>query len=416
MRRISLALFLPIFALWIHTAAAQSYNGRYKTSDGEFGDVEIAMREQGGSKVAGNIRINGRNHPFTGRLAEGAVSGTLQGPEGMLFFEAELDDGRLIFVVIGRREDNQPDYEDLREIHLDVVAQPDASDTASLFSRPKPAQAGSQRSHGGGGQDPILGTFSNRQFNLTMQGGNGQYTGKIRYMGRENELQVEGQNGRYSGQVTSNEGPIPVQMALDGDMLFVQTANGGFQLMRTADPAGTKNQALAGGGARGLAAQGRAAAAMRGQQALQGGLGASGQVQGSLGAQAPALGVGALDDGTPLGRQWSQSLAGKKVTYISSYSSGSAGGYNARTEVILCADGTFQIRGNSTVTAATGGASGFAGGNQRGSGRWHILTEGQRAGVRLQYGSGESELYEMTYQGGRTYANGDRVYVTQGGC
>ena len=262
----------------------------------------------------------------------------------------------------------------------------------------------------------MLGTFSNRQFSLTMQGGNGKYSGQVRFMGQEYQLRVEGVNGRYSGQLASEDGPVPVQMAFNGNLLFVQTANGAFQLARTAQPEDSKIQALSAGGSRGLAAQGRLAATLQSQQGRQDGPAPGGPIQGGPGAQAPTVGAGGLDDGTQLGRQWSQWLAGKKVTYISSYSSGSTGGYSARTDIYLCANGTFQMRGNSSVTADTGGASGFSGGNQRGSGRWHVLTQNQRTGIRLQYGSGDVELYELTYQDGKTYANGDRVYVTPGGC
>ena len=108
MRRFSLALLLPLLALWIHSAAAQSYDGRYEVSDGELGDVEVVMQEQGSNKVSGHIRIDGRNHPFTGTIADAVISGTLQGPEGKLFFEAEFDDDSLIFLASGAAATTSP--------------------------------------------------------------------------------------------------------------------------------------------------------------------------------------------------------------------------------------------------------------------------------------------------------------------
>jgi hypothetical protein len=132
---------------------------------------------------------------------------------------------------------------------------------------------------------------------------------------------------------------------------------------------------------------------------------------------APGGGSGAdgLGDGTPLANEWVAHLAGKKVTVMDRYSSGTAGGYTSRTDVYLCSNGEFLFRGQSDMSVDVDGASGYAGGNQSNRGRWRIITQGQVAGIELRHGNGTVEQYRLAYQDGATYADGKRVYVTPAG-
>jgi hypothetical protein len=138
------------------------------------------------------------------------------------------------------------------------------------------------------------------------------------------------------------------------------------------------------------------------------------EVQGAQPTVPPMDAIGgALDDGTPLGRQWSQFLAGKKATRLSSYSSsGGSGGYSSRTEVHLCAGGEFALSGSSSVTVDVGDAGGYSAGQRSGQGRWRIITQGDVAGIELRYANGEVEQYRLDYQNEQTLVNGERWFVT----
>lgn len=131
-----------------------------------------------------------------------------------------------------------------------------------------------------------------------------------------------------------------------------------------------------------------------------------------VGGQPTTHGSGALDDGTATGREWSQWLAGNKVTKMDSYSSGSSGGYSMRIDTHLCSTGEFAMYDQSSMSVDVGGASGYSGSNGAETGRWRIITQGQLVGIELRYNSGQSEVYQLTYEDGATYADGERVYVT----
>jgi len=222
--------------------------------------------------------------------------------------------------------------------------------------------------------------------------------------------------GQIQGQIEQGEGAaIGVVAFQQGKLYFYGEVDGGQLILTLIEPDANGNpnyetaQELAFSRAT-TTAQGGASSGLLGGLSGSGGQAPAPAQPGGMAPSAP--GGNALDDGTPLGREWVGFLAGKKVTYMDSYSSGSSGGYSTRVDVYLCSNGEFAYKDQSSVSVDVGGASGFSGGNSANSGRWHIITQGNVAGVELRYSDGRTEQYRLDYQGGETYANGTRVYVT----
>ena len=119
-------------------------------------------------------------------------------------------------------------------------------------------------------------------------------------------------------------------------------------------------------------------------------------------------------DLSPIALQWDQHLRGMKVTYISSYSSGSGGGgLSTRIDYYLCRDGRFLFNDSSSV--ASSDSFSISGGGDLGSsgqGRWEIITEGEAVGIKLTWSDGRADLARLEFYDGGTYINGDRYYVT----
>ena len=117
---------------------------------------------------------------------------------------------------------------------------------------------------------------------------------------------------------------------------------------------------------------------------------------------------------SPIALQWDQHLRGMKVTYISSYSSGSGGGgLSTRIDYYLCRDGRFSFNDSSSV--ASSDSFSISGGGDLGSsgqGRWEIITEGEAVGIKLTWSDGRADLARLEFYDGGTYINGDRYYVT----
>ncbi len=211
----------------------------------------------------------------------------------------------------------------------------------------------------------VTGSISNGEMKLALQGtvdddlidGFASGDGSTMYF----EAEIDGNELYLFLMNVDAQGNPDVENGLE--MVLTATTQGGA-LANSADPAG------AAGGAMGGATAGA--------------------------PNSPAGGQG-ISDGTPAGNEWAQWLAGKKVTYMDSYSSGNAGGYSMRMDIFLCSSG--ELFGN-------------AGGQGQNTGRWRIITQGQLVGIELRYSDGRVEQYQLQYQDGATYVNGERWYVT----
>ncbi len=118
-------------------------------------------------------------------------------------------------------------------------------------------------------------------------------------------------------------------------------------------------------------------------------------------------------DRSPLAQQWSQRLRGKKMTIMSSYSSGSSGGMSSKTEVYLNSNGSFQGRSESSVSIYVEGANGSSGGVQKAAGTWRIYAKDGRAILEMKYENGQTESSILEDRNGQTFINGKRVFVTE---
>jgi len=358
--------------------SAQTYTGTYAARNDQGGQTVVTLRQEG-QRVAGTIVGNGSTFQLQGEVEEGAVVGAVTGgPGGGLWFEAEFDEGSLYLTLIGAGADGQPDYEQM---------------TTLVFARQgQAASAGSNPLAGGApnplaAADPWAGTFTDGSLVLELQGGGGEYRGNVQVGGQQFPVAVRGSGASLTGSFRSPDGEFPVTLTRSGGGVTLATGGATYALQRGG--AGAAANPLAGGTAQ-----------------------SGGYAPQQPGAGAGLGGGGGLDDGTPLGREWSQWLAGKKATQMSSYSSGSAGGYSSRTDVHLCANGQFAMSGSSSVSVDVGGASGYSGGNRGGQGTWRIITQGQVVGIELRYADGGAEQFRLEYQDNKTYVNGERWFIT----
>ena len=379
-----------IAALTAGSANAQTYNGTFTAINPQGNVVTLVLAQDAGGAVTGTISTTDITLAVSGRVEDGAVIGEATADGVRFLFEAELDDGQLYFVLMEPDAQGNPDYETGQEMVFQAGGM--AAARGAVSGQGNPLAAGGNPLAGGVAGDPVSGTYSNGAVTVMLQAGqSGQYQGQIA-MGGEQwpvALQLQ-QNGILSGSFSTTAGQFPVAMQVSGSTMVMESGGTTYQLQRQGGAAVGSQSAnpLAAGGQSQSAGQG----AMRGSGAGAGG--------------------GQLGDGTPLANEWVNHLRGKKITYMDSYSSGSSGGYSQRTDVFLCSSGEFLIKEASSVSVDVGDAFGNTGGNSSNTGRWRILTQGQLVGIELKFNDGRSDQYQLTYQDGKTYANGDRVYVT----
>jgi hypothetical protein len=391
MRRFPPALF--VLCLTSALAHAQGYSGTFTTVNPQGKTVTVSLQQAAQGRMTGTISNGEIALQVDGTVEDGEITGTATSSSGKLFFEAEVDGNTLYLTLISPDAQGQPDYEHAQEMELTATQQTGSltttagvSDAAARAPSAGNPLAGGNPAAGSSppaAADPVSGVYSNGQVTVQLQaaGAAGRYQGQIATGQQQWPVVVQLQpNGVLSGQFQSSAGRFDVAMQVQGNAMLMESGGQRYQLQKqgAGPPPGPSANPLA-----------------------QPGTG-----------PAAGTGAGGISDGTPMGNQWAQLLAGQKVTYISSYSSGTSGGYSARIDVYLCSSGDFLYKDESVVSVDVGGAFGNAGGNSRNTGHWRIITQGQLAGIELRYNDGRVAQYRLERRGNATYADGTRVYVT----
>jgi hypothetical protein len=128
----------------------------------------------------------------------------------------------------------------------------------------------------------------------------------------------------------------------------------------------------------------------------------------------PAIAAAEIRTDTPLAQQWDQRLRGKKLTQLSSYSSGGGGGgYTSERVAYFCRDGRFLFFSSSSVSMyGNNGGMGSSSGQNRITGIWRVVTEGDVAAIEIRNDRGEHGYLRLAFQQGKTFIDGTRTFVT----
>ncbi len=110
--------------------------------------------------------------------------------------------------------------------------------------------------------------------------------------------------------------------------------------------------------------------------------------------------------------EWTQFLAGKRLTFVSSYSSGSSGGYSMKRFFALCANQRFNFSSSSSVSMDVGGAFGNSSERDAGSGRWLIQAPMGQPILVLLFDDGRNRRHPLNYQGEQLYLDSDKYFVS----
>lgn len=396
--RSALALALSCFVVSGVPLAAQDFAGTFSVPNEVGGVMTVILSPSSNGLVTGSMSSNGAAFQMEGQVEDGTLVGTVRGATGEMFFEADRWENELWLTLYAADANGQPNYADFTEI--DLVAQGSAGQ-APAVAPGAPASvgggvlAGGQTPGGGGvlgggtAADPYIGTFSDGSVTLELQGAGGQYQGRVSVNGAVYQVAASAGANGLQGMIQTPQGTFPMSVSPTSGGVVVQEGGAQYNLTRS-------------GGSQGGASSQATPQTALGQQ---GGGGST-----TTGRQlAPGF-----TDNHPMLNEWVTFLSGMKVTRTESYSSGTAGGYSARTDVYLCSDRSFSMRDESSVSVDVGGAFGNTGGVGGGQGTWYLITNGQVVGLVLEHAGGQADEYRLDYDynSQATYANGERVYVT----
>jgi hypothetical protein len=391
-------LSLALLLLVANGVVAQEYTGTFTVPNDVGGVMTLTLQQQGDGSVSGSLSSNGVTYEVDGFVEEDTLMGAMFNDQGGFWFEAERDDAELYVTLYESDENGEPDYERYTEIDFtfagasggagQAARQPTAA-RGNPLGGAEPSSSGNPLA-GGGATDPYVGQFSDGNVTLRLQGQGGQYQGQVTVGGQVYPVSAAGGPSGLEGLIQTPEEAYDMSITAAGSGLVLLSGGVRYDLARQGAGA---DRVSAGGGQAAMGAQPGARA----------------------GAQPSASGrefAAGWTDNHPQVTEWTNWLAGKKLTRMSSYSSGSAGGYSARTDLYLCSDRSFSYRDESSVSVDVGGAFGNSGGTDGGQGTWYLITNGQVMGLVLEFTNGERWEVRLDYENEQTFANGERVYVT----
>jgi hypothetical protein len=129
-------------------------------------------------------------------------------------------------------------------------------------------------------------------------------------------------------------------------------------------------------------------------------------------AQALARSLSFLTPDTGNGLNLQKRFAGKKLTYLSSYSSGASGGYSSQRFISLCPDGQFVLTGNSSVSMEAAGSFGNSSGVEQSQGNWKVVYVAGQPLLVLSASDGSIHQFEIKMTKDALLLDGRRYFIT----
>jgi hypothetical protein len=387
------------------------FSGEYAIQTNS-GPLTLSLHEDASGRVTGTMMdTSGGKYTLDGAVnaASGVALGILVAPNGtqaMFKVQPTAEGVGFAFTPPGNKNANL--------------------DTAQVFPFKRTGEAsagGGNPLAGGGGAsagDPFTGVFSDGNIYLELQGAGGQYQGQIEFQGQDYPLTAQSPDGRnLRGRFTTGSGRFDFTGSLNGATLSFVTGGTTYQLRREDDTAAGAENPLAGGAPAANPPGGGSA----GYNPAPGG-GAAGYNPAAGGAadgiqrnpMAPAT-PGRLSDNNPQSLQWLNHLRGKLLSRLSSYTSGTAGGYSSNERMLLYPNGQFEYYSSSSVSVQSEGpvytASGSSGGQGIRRGTWRIVTAQGTSYLALVYeGTAKEEYAELDFRDNKTFIDGRRAFVT----
>jgi hypothetical protein len=387
MRRAALMTALLATLLMARPVPAQNYSGTYALQTSE-GTNTMILRQDASGNVEGEITMEGgEKATLKGNLQGNQVLGITTMTQGSTLFKITSQGQQVTFTLIPVTADNKPDLAHAQEIP---------------FTRQGDAAAG-----GSANRNQFSGAFSDGKVFLELEGGGGRYDGQLEFQGKSFPVTAQSADGRsLEGTFQSGSDSFDFTGRLEGATLTFVTGGTTYHLRsQNAESVGAGNSLTGGSAATGYENPGGASAGYNPVVA--------GEADGiQRDPKAPAT-PGRFSDNNPQSLEWLNHLRGKLLTQMSSYSSGSAGGYSSNRRMLLYSNGQFEYYSSSSVSVDVDGASGGSGGQNTQRGTWRIVTAEGKSYLALVFqGTAKEDYVELVFRDNKTFIDGTRTFVT----
>lgn len=215
------------FLVLVGLVWAQDYSGTYN-----FQGVTLVLQQDAQGNITGTMSGNGNTVQIEGFLDNGDVYGYMFDNQGKLGFLAYLNQTGLDFYMLELDAQGNPiqntaqQYVFTRQNTTGTQSQQTQTPTTNnpLGTTANPLGATIA--------DPLVGTFSDTNITLTLQGANGRYTGTLAASGQHYPAEAEGNPQSLYGNFSVNGTTFMFAALLNGDTLSLTSDGNTYQLKR----------------------------------------------------------------------------------------------------------------------------------------------------------------------------------------
>lgn len=238
--------------LSLAAARAQGFSGTY-TMATETGGVTLVLQQSAQGEVTGTLSGNGSSFALEGvldDLDQSVAYGTVAGPEGVLAFEATLEQGGLYLVLVGLTPQGELDESNVSEFFFERAAEAgsgnagDAPLEQSAPSNPLGARSGNPLAQQ---EQPDLfaGTFTGEGLTLSLEPAEEQYAGQLEFGGNRYEVVAVADGDTLTGGFQVAGDTFTFTATLAGATLTLSSDGASYRLQKQGGAANP----LAGGAA-----------------------------------------------------------------------------------------------------------------------------------------------------------------------
>jgi hypothetical protein len=204
-------------------AFAQDYSGTYN-----FQGVTLVLQQDAEGNITGSMSGNGNIVQLEGFFDNGDAYGYMFDNQGKLGFLAYLNEKGLDFYMLELDTQGNPIQNTAQQFAFE--RQPMAGTQPQ--QTPTPANPLGNTNNPLGQSDPLVGTFSDSNITLTLQGTTGNYTGTLSASGQHYPAQAEGNPQSLYGNFSANGTTFMFAALLNGDVLSLTSDGNTYQLKR----------------------------------------------------------------------------------------------------------------------------------------------------------------------------------------
>lgn len=240
---------LIIFSLFVFSfALASHFTGTY-TLPTDQGGVILSLEHNSDGSLTGVMEGAGNSMVLEGFADPDGGYGDISSPDGVIAFEVYLneDDSLLGLYFFEYDASGEPDVDTVQEYVFERqsytanLATPASATPTTATANNNPLAPTQPANPLGAGNplaqtDPLVGRFSDNAVALTLQGGNGTYSGQLEFNAQTFPITAQGSAEGLTGSFESGGNSFPFEAQLQGNTLSFATGGTSYTLSKAQEP------------------------------------------------------------------------------------------------------------------------------------------------------------------------------------